>query len=150
MDLILWRHADAEEGEPDLARVLTAKGVRQAERVAQWLDKHLPDGCRVICSPAHRAQQTAQALKRKYKTVDELGPGASVSAILAAARWPDAQKPVVVVGHQPSLGMLAAFLLAGEEAPWSMRKAAVWWLTNHHRDGGSTVALRCVIGPDFL
>src|SRR5436190_21449722 len=38
MDLILWRHADAEPGEPDIGRRLTAKGLKQAERVAAWLD----------------------------------------------------------------------------------------------------------------
>lgn len=150
MDLILWRHAEAEEGEPDLARELTTKGVRQAERVGDWLDRHLPDGCRVLCSPAERAQQTARTLKRKHKTVAEIGPGASVAAVLAAARWPDADKPVLVVGHQPTLGMVAAFLLAGEEMPWTMRKAAVWWLTNKDRDGSSGVALKCVIGPDLV
>src|SRR5690349_22456953 len=77
MDLILWRHAEAEAGEPDMGRRLTGKGVKQAERMATWLDAHLPDTCRVLVSPADRAQQTAQALNRKFKTVPELAPGAT-------------------------------------------------------------------------
>ena len=56
MDLILWRHAQAqmllaEDGESvlpfelerDLARTLTPKGQRQAERMAEWLNQRLPD-----------------------------------------------------------------------------------------------------------
>jgi phosphohistidine phosphatase len=150
MDLILWRHAEAEPGEPDLGRRLTAKGLKQAERMGAWLDRHLPDTTRILVSPADRAQQTALALKRKFKTVDELGPGASVASVLAEVGWPDAREPVLVVGHQPTLGEVAAFLLSGEEAAWSMRKGAVWWLTNRDRGTGAAVMLRVVIGPDFV
>jgi phosphohistidine phosphatase len=150
MDLVLWRHADAEDGEPDLSRRLTPKGQKHAERMGVWLDARLPKSCRILVSPADRAQATARALQRKFKTLDELAPGASAAAVLAAAKWPDAAEPVLVVGHQPTLGMVASFLLAGEEAPWPMRKAGVWWLTNRNRDGSSSIALRCVMAPDFL
>ncbi len=150
MDLILWRHAEAEPGEPDLGRGLTAKGVKQAERVAAWLDGHLPDTCRILVSPADRAQQTALALKKKFKTVAELAPGASVATVLGVAGWPDAREPTLIVGHQPTLGEVAAFLLSGDEAPWSVRKGAVWWLSNRVRDGGSAVILKVVLGPDFV
>jgi len=150
MDLILWRHADAEAGEPDLGRRLTAKGIKQAERMAAWLDKQLPDTCRVLVSPAERAQQTAFALKRKYKVVPELGPGAAVEAVLAAAGWPDAGAPVLIVGHQPTLGEVAAFLVSGDASPWSIRKGAAWWLSNRVRDGDSSIIVKVVIGPDFV
>ena len=150
MDLILWRHAEAEPGEPDLGRRLTAKGIKQAGRVAGWLDGHLPDTTRILVSPADRAQQTALALKRKFRTVDELAPGATATAVLTAAGWPDSRESVLVVGHQPTLGEVAALLLAGQELPWSMRKSAVWWLSNRVRDGVSAVVLKVVIGPDFV
>jgi phosphohistidine phosphatase len=150
MDLILWRHAEAEPGEPDLGRRLTAKGVKQAERMAAWLEARLPDTTRVLSSPADRAQQTALALKRKFRTVPELAPGATVPALLAAAGWPDSREPVLVVGHQPTLGNVAAFLLSGEAADWSVKKGAVWWLSNRVRDGESGVVLRVVLGPDFV
>jgi len=150
MDLILWRHCEAEAGEPDLGRRLTSKGLKQAERMAEWLERHLPDTCRILVSPADRAQQTATALPRKFKTVPELGPGESVSAVLAAASWPDSREPVLVIGHQPTLGMVVSFLLSGEEAYWSVRKGAVWWLSNRVRDSGAAVVLKTVIGPDFL
>ncbi|MEA3194623.1 MAG: phosphohistidine phosphatase, partial [Betaproteobacteria bacterium] len=57
MDLILWRHAEAEEGGADLERKLTAKGLKQAERVANWLLQRLPGKFAVVASPAARAQQ---------------------------------------------------------------------------------------------
>ena len=150
MDLILWRHAEAEPGEPDLGRRLTSKGLKQAERVADWLDGRLPDTTRILASPADRAQQTALALKRKFRTAEELAPGASASDVLAAAGWPDARESVLVVGHQPTLGEVASLLLAQDELPWSIRKGAVWWLSHRVRDGVSTVVLKVVIGPDFV
>ena len=150
MDLILWRHAEAEPGEPDLGRRLTAKGLKQAERMGNWLDGHLSDTTRILVSPADRAQQTALALKRKFRTVDDLAPGASVAAVLAAAGWPDSRESVLAVGHQPTLGAVASFLMSGEESYWSVRKGAVWWLTNRDRLGGSAVVLRVVLGPEFV
>jgi phosphohistidine phosphatase len=150
MDLILWRHSEAEPGEPDLGRRLTSKGVKQSERMAAWLDAHLPDTCRILVSPADRAQQTALALKRKFKTVEELAPGASAAAVLAAANWPESREPVLIVGHQPTLGAVASFLLSGEEAYWSVRKGGVWWLSNRARDGGAAIVVKVVLGPDFV
>lgn len=150
MDLILWRHCEAEPGEPDLGRRLTSKGIKQAERMSAWLDAHLPDTCRILVSPADRAQQTAQALQRKFRTVPDIAPGASAAAVLAAANWPDSREPVLIVGHQPTLGEVASFLLSGEEAYWSVRKGAVWWLSNRAKDGGAAVVLKAVQSPDFI
>ena len=107
--------------------------------MAAWLERHLPDSCRVLVSPARRAQQTAQALGRKFKTVADLAPGASVAAVLAAANWPDSRESVLIVGHQPTLGEVASLLLAGEEAGWSIKKGGVWWLTDRDRDGSAAV-----------
>lgn len=150
MDLILWRHADAVSGEPDLDRRLTANGVERAARMAAWLERYLPDRCRILVSPARRAQQTAQALRRKFKTVDDLAPGASVAAALAAADWPKSRECVMIVGHQPTLGEVASLLLSGAEAEWSMKKGGVWWLTDRERDGSSSIVLRVAIDPDFV
>src|SRR5689334_21448551 len=116
--------------------------------MATWLDAHLPATCRVLVSPADRAQQTAQALNRKFKTVPELAPGATVTAVLAAVNWPESREPVLVVGHQPTLGMLASFLLSGEESYRSVRKGAVWWLSNRVKEGGAAVVLKAVQSPD--
>ena len=37
MNLILWRHAEAEDTTPDLKRVLTKRGLKDAALMAQWL-----------------------------------------------------------------------------------------------------------------
>jgi phosphohistidine phosphatase len=118
--------------------------------MAAWLERHLPDTSRVLVSPADRAQQTAAALGRKFRTVDDLAPGGSVAALLAAANWPESREPVLIVGHQPTLGAVASFLLSGEEAYWSVKKGAVWWLTNRDRMGSAAVVLRVAIGPEFV
>ena len=148
MDLILWRHCDAEDGVPDALRRLTPRGVRQAARIAGWLAPRLPERCRILVSPALRAQQTARALSRAFETVPELDTGASVAALLKAARWPDAIEPVLVVGHQPTLGRLAALLLDGEEEDRSMAKGAVWWLTKPRE--ANDVALKHAVAPDSV
>ena len=150
MDLVLWRHAEAEPGEPDLGRRLTSKGLKQAERMAVWLETRLPDTTKILVSPADRSQQTALALGRKFRTADELAPGASVAAVLAAAGWPDGREPVLVVGHQPTLGEIAATLLSGQGTSWSIKKGAVWWLTNRTRNGDMSVVLKVAIGPDLV
>ena len=154
MDLILWRHADAGEpladAEADLQRRLSPKGEKQAARMADWLNRFLPESTRILVSPALRCQQTAQALGRKFQTRDALGPDGSVTALLTLARWPDRREPVLIVGHQPTLGELASFLLSGEEAYWSVRKGAVWWLSNRSKDGGAAVVLKAVQSPDLI
>ena len=151
MDLILWRHADAldaEDGVEDLERPLTARGERQAARIATWLNQHLPATTRILVSPAQRAQQTAAALDRTFKTVAALGPDGSVTGLLACARWPDTKEPVIVIGHQPTLGLAAAYLLAGVAQPWSVKKGAVWWLRRRQRDAGDETVLVAVRGPE--
>lgn len=150
MDLILWRHAEAEDGVPDLTRKLTAKGEKQADMMAAWLKKRLPEGARVVVSPAKRAQQTALALSSKFETVKEIAAGESVPALLTAAGWPDAKGAVLVVGHQPTLGQVAALLLGGDEAAWSIKKGAVWWFSSRVRQDETQVVLRAVMAPDLI
>ena len=153
MDLILWRHAEAlemREVADDIDRALTPKGERQAQRVAAWLNRQLPSSARVLCSPARRAQQTAAALERKIKTVPALAPDGTVEGLLHAVRWPDAREPVLVVGHQPTLGVVAAYLLAGQAQAWAVRKGAVWWLRAREREGELQVVLHAVISPELV
>ena len=145
MDLILWRHADAEDSAPDLERRLTKKGRKQAERVAEWLLARLPKEFVVIASPAARARETAEALGVRIRTVDQLAPGASVAKILKAAAWPDAEETVVIVGHQPDLGRAVAHLVCGAQAEWSIKKGGLWWLADEH-----PAEVRAVISPELL
>src|SRR5262245_45983024 len=150
MDLILWRHAEAEEGANDLARELTPKGERQAARVAEWLLQRLPSRFALISSPAVRAQQTAQALGIPVKTAKDIAPGAAVSAILEAAGWPDHKGTVVLVGHQPDLGHAAAFLVSGGQLEVAIKKGGLWWLNDRAREDGAKIVVRAVVSPDLL
>jgi phosphohistidine phosphatase len=150
MDLILWRHADAEDGTPDLARRLTAKGAKQARAMAQWLRPHLPKDARILVSPAERARQTAAALREHFDVVQALAPGASGESVLAVAGWPDAEDTVLLVGHQPTLGEAVARVLSGKSTSWSIRKGGIWWLSNRVRDDAEQVVLKAVMSPDLL
>jgi phosphohistidine phosphatase len=150
VDLILWRHADAAEGGRDLERKLTAKGHKQAARISEWLVARLPSRYVVLASPARRARETADALGMKYKIVERLAPGAASADILEASGWPDHKGAVVVVGHQPDLGRVAAVLLTGEQAQWPVKKGGLWWLNNREREGESQVVVRAVLSPDLL
>jgi phosphohistidine phosphatase len=152
MDLILWRHAEAREGlldGDDLQRPLTSKGERQAERMARWLNQQLPETTKILVSPAVRTERTAAALGRKYKLCEQLLPQRSVTELLELARWPDARQPVLIIGHQPSLGMTAGYLLAGSVSGLSIRKGSVWWLRRRDRAGRPEVLLHAAISPDL-
>ena len=95
MDLILWRHAEAVEGDAgdDLARKLTSKGERQAERMAEWLNRRLAHSTRILVSPAVRCQQTAKALGRKFRTRRRARARARARRRCSTPpRWPEASE----------------------------------------------------------
>ena len=147
MDLILWRHADAEDGIPDDARKLTSKGEKQARRVAKWLSERAPSDTLVLVSPAKRAQQTAKAFTKDFETRAELGTASAPAALLKAAGWPNRHGTVMIVGHQPVVGETVALLLTGEPSDWAFKKGAVWWLSSR---GDGAAVVRAVISPDLL
>lgn len=157
MDLILWRHAEAEDwllGDPqprlDLDRSLTQRGEKQAARMAAWLDRQLPEGARIWVSPARRCEQTALALGRKYKIRAELAPDATPGQLLDLVQWPTNKYPVLVVGHQPVLGQTIAQLLSLKENECAVKKGALWWLRNRDRDGQSQTVVVTVQSPEIL
>jgi phosphohistidine phosphatase len=148
MDLILWRHADAEEGFPDLARQLTEKGRKQAEKMATYLSIHLPSDARILSSPAVRTQQTVSALTKNFTIVPAIAPDASVHAVLQAVRWPNGPGTVLVVGHQPTLGAVAAQLLGSSQTSLRIKKGSLWWFSC--REHSSETTLRLVLTPELL
>ena len=152
-EIIFWRHAEAHEaddGQDDLERKLTVKGQRQAERVAFWLDRNLPQQCKVFVSQAKRAQQTARCLPRKHKTLQGLNPDARPEAVLAAVGWGSQTEPIVLIGHQPWIGECIHWLLMDAIAPMTIRKGAVWWLQSRARDDSQEIILRAVTTPELL
>ncbi len=158
LQLILWRHAEAEDAVRSLiadeARALTPRGHKQAAGMAKWLLERLPKHCRILVSPATRTQQTASALELPFETTPEVGLSATPESILAAAGWPHAspQAPntVLVVGHQPTLGHVAALLMSGTDMDWSVRKGAVVWIENRARGAGEEAVLRAAMTPEML
>ena len=157
MDLILWRHAEAEdwpEGDgqasSDMDRSLTARGEKQAARMAAWLDRQLPEGARIVVSPARRCEQTALALGRKYRLRPEIAPGASAAQLLELVQWPFSKSPMLVIGHQPTLGQTIAQLLGLQESDCPVKKGALWWLRNRDREGHSQTIIVTVQSPEIL
>ncbi len=157
MDLLLWRHAEAEElvgsgtsADSDLERALTPRGDKQAARMAAWLDRQLPEGTRILVSPARRCEQTALALGRKHRIRAELAPGATAAQVLELVQWPLAKTPVLVIGHQPTLGQVIAQLLGLQESDCPVKKGAVWWLRTRERDGQMKAIVVAVQSPDAL
>ena len=153
MDLLLWRHAEAHEathGMSDLERYLTGKGEKQAQRVGRWLDRQLPESAKILVSPAQRTLQTAQALGRKFKIHDQLGPDNTAEQLLDLTGWPNAKGTVVVVGHQPTLGHTLSLLLDLKEPDFAFKKGAVWWLRLREREFGPHTAVVSVQSPDML
>ena len=150
MELILWRHAEAEMTAPDLKRELSSKGQKQARRMAEWLDQQLQESCRILISPATRTLQTVEPLGRKFKVQPELGPGADPRTVLELVNWPRSKEPVLVVGHQPTLGQLAALLLCGEAQEWNVKKASVWWFVQREAEDPYSLYLKAVMSPDMI
>ena len=157
MDLILWRHAEAEDlpecdaqDARDMARSLTPRGEKQAARIAGWLDRQLSENTRILASPARRCEQTVLALGRKYKIRNELAPGSSPGQLLELVQWPNGKSSVLVVGHQPTLGQTIAQLLGLQESECPVRKGAVWWLRMRERDGQSQTVVVTVQSPEVL
>jgi phosphohistidine phosphatase len=148
MDLILWRHAQAEDGVPDDARRLTARGERDAALAAAWLRGRIAHGgAAVLSSPTRRTRQTADALRMPYDVSERLAPGARVDDVLEAAGWERGREgTLIVVGHQPWIGEVVATLVSGRCDPWPMRKAGFWWLARRDDE----VLVKAVLTPEML
>jgi phosphohistidine phosphatase len=151
MDLILWRHAEAEAGVDDLARSLTPYGQQQARVMAHWLKKQLPPDAIILASEAVRARQTAAALSSEYQVDARLNPDAPMAQVLQVLRWPSNPSTVVYVGHQPTLGHVAAFILGGSDVQsWSVKKGAIWWLRQRVRMQYEQPVLKAMLTPEVL
>lgn len=156
MNLILWRHAEAEAGTDDLARVLTEKGRKQAKRAARWLDAHLHDAPQIWVSEAVRSRQTAEALRRPCRVVAEINPDAQAERLLPLLdRLPESgYETVIWVGHEPWIGRLCAFLLQGSfvaEQHFPVKKSALWWFKlAAAANGRQSARLYAVLPPALM
>ena len=127
--LVLLRHAKSDW--PDVAdheRPLAKRGRRDAPVAGRWIGRsgYLPDA--VVCSTARRARETWQlAAGGLSDAVPGAAPGvryeqrvyeATVLGLLMLVReFPDEQRTVLVVGHNPGLAELTAGLVAPPPQP---------------------------------
>ncbi len=149
MNLILWRHAEAEDANAggDMARELTKRGRKQAKQMAHWLDDHLEGDWKILVSPAQRTLQTVEPLDREFEVSEAISTATNAAKVLRAAGWPDGGN-VLVVGHQPTLGEVAGLLLKGEEVGVAIRKGAIWWFVAREREGKMEAIVKTVLEPD--
>lgn len=154
-DLILWRHAEAEDVSAtgkDTDRELTRSGRKDAAKMAKWLDKHLPADTVVLSSPARRCQETAAALSDlgqiEVKAADFLSVESNVERIAKALPAYDGAKALLLVGHQPNLGLLIVKLLGMHQSAGVVKKGSVWWLRQRLAGNDLTYYIHAVKQPD--
>jgi phosphohistidine phosphatase len=124
MRLVLVRHADAAPGEPDELRTLTPEGREQAESLGRRLRAEAIDPDAILTSPLLRARETGEALGLgPIEPVEALAPGATAEDVRAAVAGRG--DTVVVIGHQPDCGRIAAALGDGVERPFPPAGVAV-------------------------
>jgi phosphohistidine phosphatase len=138
--LLLLRHAEAAQGAVDADRPLTAEGVAQAAALGRWLQQAALTPGRVVVSPALRAAQTWKRAAEQFSApptpiVDERIYDNTVEALLAVLHETPADVGIVaVVGHNPSIGVLASVLDDSEGSPSARRN-----LQNGFPTGGVAV-----------
>jgi phosphohistidine phosphatase len=117
MRLYLVRHAEAAPGEPDELRPLTEGGREQARALGKRLVSEDAAPAVILTSPLLRARETGDELARAFDLEsipdERLAPGTSVDDVREAIEGRGNQ--VVVVGHQPDCGQIAAALTGGPE-----------------------------------
>jgi phosphohistidine phosphatase len=150
MDLILWRHAEAEDGPNDIERALTRKGQQQGRDMAGWLRDRLPHNYVVLASEARRSQQTAAFLSKGFRVEADLNPGSSLEEVLQVLDSYREVDTIVLVGHQPYLGRLAARLMSGDPQYWNIKKGAIWWMGLRNQAGGDPVRLKAMLTPSMV
>ncbi len=153
MDLIFWRHSETTEaldGQADAERPLTARGERQALRMAHWLERQLPESTKILCCPSVRAEQTVIPLGRKYKLREELSPNAYIDDVLTLAQWPLNKNSILLVTHQPLIGEIISQLMQIQLQELVVRKVSVWWLRSRFKDEKPQTMLVTVQTPELL
>ena len=165
MHLLVIRHAIAEDreefaasGQDDSLRPLTGDGRRKMRNGAQAIRQLLPTLDRLATSPFTRAEQTAEIVAAMYgdlvepQRIPELVPDAKPAALL---RWLRALGPDVgtvgIVGHEPHLSRLVAWLLAARSTPLiELKKGSACLLRFDDEIGAGTATLLWALTPAQL
>ncbi len=156
MKLFVIRHGEAEEHTldrgDDAQRALTPEGVRRFKRVVHGLRELDWSFTRVITSPWVRAASTAELLVRDAEPiVTPLLARPPTAELLAMIGEATGAKQTAVVGHQPWLGELVAWLAFGDMKHGdaiALKKGAVVYLEGTAMPGAMT--LRAILPPRVL
>jgi phosphohistidine phosphatase len=117
LKVVLVRHADSAPGVPDELRTLTPAGREQAQCLGERFRAEGLEPDAVLTSPLLRARETAAGLGLGTpEPLDALAPGATEDDLRAAVQGRG--ETVVVVGHQPDCGHIAAAIAGGAEPPF--------------------------------
>jgi phosphohistidine phosphatase len=134
MRILLVRHGQAVEEAPglgDAGRWLTQRGRKVTRKVARWLGKtgkRRPT--RIWTSPLVRAVETAEILaaeagyRGEVEACAELSPGRDPGDLLRRLSIATAEGPLALVGHEPSLSLIARALL-GDVGVSELKKGGV-------------------------
>jgi len=153
MDLFLIRHGVAVPRSPkvdDAARPLTARGERRLAQAVRGLATMGIGFDRVLYSPWRRAAETAELLAPLVAgTSGACGflaepPSPALLAQLEGER-------VALVGHEPWMTELLAWLVAGSRSAgphYVLKKGGVAWLTGEPREKG--MRLYALLPPSVL
>lgn len=157
MLIVLFRHGPAGSSDPerwpdDGERPLTEKGKERTLLAAQGLARLIPLPDAVRTSPLKRAAETAKLLGRalgfEIETLDALVPGTSSRRLLESLAKDRANATVVLVGHEPDLGVFAGALLGGR--PLQIKKAGAVAIETHGKPSLGAGVLQWMITPSTL
>jgi phosphohistidine phosphatase len=162
MQLVIIRHAIAEDreefartGKDDSLRPITDEGRKKMKQGARGLERQVPEIDLLATSPLARAAQTAAVLDSVYGglrevEIEELAPEASPVEFLSWLRKQTGET-VAVVGHEPSISLIASWLLTGtEKRLFSFRKGGAVLLEFPGEVGAGTASLLWALTPSQL
>jgi phosphohistidine phosphatase len=154
MKICILRHAEAEARGPGVAeaeRMLTAEGKRELRAVLRLARDAGVDPDVILASPWTRAVETAMAARDAFSTEQLIETKALLPDVLPAHIWGEIRslrplKEIMVVGHEPHLSRLVAFLL---EAPVAidMKKSAIIRIDVQEREGPPRGVLKWMLTP---
>jgi phosphohistidine phosphatase len=133
MRVILFRHGpagtrNASRWPDDAKRPLTPAGENKSRRAAAGLRRIEKDVDRILTSPLERADRTARIVAEELgveclETLDALAPDGAHGKVVEALNARPQRETIVLVGHEPHLGLLAAHLLFKSDTPLPLKKA---------------------------
>jgi phosphohistidine phosphatase len=134
MEIYLFRHGIAEEGQPggsDSSRELTDEGRKRTSEVVRLARKAGARPTLIVSSPYARARQTAKIAAEElgYEghilQSEALVPHKSPEDVWKEIRDHADEPAVLLAGHEPLLGHAVAYLLNSPALRVEMKKAAM-------------------------